>query len=195
MVNHADEAFSKLPKKAHWRIPDQQDALAHFDFEGLKSSDELETLVAKRMDEINVPGSGAGKTNLPELPGWEGSLSARRLVPGAASHGSDLPRIIEGQTWLKGTAGNAGKVPAQIAEKLNGREFSDFNKFRKAFWQEVAADPVLSKQFSPSNVTLMKSGKAPYAHETQQIGSRVQYELDHMEELQYGGSVYDMNNI
>ncbi|BCS88803.1 tRNA (adenosine(37)-N6)-threonylcarbamoyltransferase complex ATPase subunit type 1 TsaE [Pseudodesulfovibrio sediminis] len=78
MVSHADEAFSKLQKKLINEYPDLQDALAHFDFDSLKSSDELETLVAKRMDEINVPASGAGKTNLPELPGWEGSLSARR---------------------------------------------------------------------------------------------------------------------
>jgi filamentous hemagglutinin len=88
-------------------------------------------------------------------------LSARRLDPGAASHGSNLPRVVEGQTWLKGTAGNAGKVPAQIAEKLNGRQFADFNDFRKAFWLEVAADPVLSKQFSHSNIVEMKKEMLP----------------------------------
>ncbi|WP_229590775.1 DUF637 domain-containing protein [Pseudodesulfovibrio sediminis] len=60
MVNHADEAFSKLQKKLIDEYPDLQDALTHFDFDSLKSSDELETLVAKRMDEINVPASGAG---------------------------------------------------------------------------------------------------------------------------------------
>ena len=137
----------------------------------------------------------AKKANLPALPGWEGSLSARRMAPGAASHGSNLPLIAEGQTWLKGTAGNAGKVPAQIAEKLNGKQFADFNKFREAFWQEVAADPVLSKQFSPSNQSRMASGRAPVALDTQQVGGRKRYELDHAEELQHGGNVYDMNNI
>jgi filamentous hemagglutinin len=137
----------------------------------------------------------AKKTGLPELPGWEGSLSARRLEPGAASHGSNLPRIVEGETWLKGTAGNAGKIPSQIAEKLNGREFKNFDKFREAFWMEVAADPVLSKQFSKSNRKLMSDGYAPYAVDLEHVGGRVKYELDHAVELQHGGNVYDMNNI
>lgn len=109
--------------------------------------------------------------------------------------GRDLPRIIEGQRWLRGTAGNAAKVPAQIAEKLNGRQFNDFNAFRKAFWGEVASDPVLNKQFSPGNISLMKNGKAPFTHHTQSLGKRGRFELDHYIEIQNGGGVYDMNNI
>ncbi|QJB56882.1 DUF637 domain-containing protein [Pseudodesulfovibrio sp. zrk46] len=137
----------------------------------------------------------AKKTGLPQLPGWEGSLSARRLAPGAASHGSNLPRIVEGERWLKGNVGNAGKVPAQIAERLNGRQFKDFNEFRRAFWTEVGNDPVLSKQFNPGNQQLMKDGYAPFPDLKQQVGGRKRYELDHVEELQHGGNVYDMNNI
>ncbi|BCS88804.1 hypothetical protein PSDVSF_20460 [Pseudodesulfovibrio sediminis] len=78
---------------------------------------------------------------------------------------------------------------------MNGKEFASFNDFRKSFWQEVAADPVLSKQFSAGNRTIMKKGNAPYASIDEQVGGRVKYELDHVQELQHGGNVYDMNNI
>ena len=109
--------------------------------------------------------------------------------------GRDLPRIIDDQRCLRGTAGNAAEIPAQIAEKLNDRQFSDFNAFRKAFWGEVASDPVLSKQFSPSNLIEMKKGNAPFAAITQSSGGRVKYELDHSIEIQNGGGVYDMENL
>jgi filamentous hemagglutinin len=110
-------------------------------------------------------------------------------------HGSDLPRINEGDRWLRGTDGNAGKVPAQIAEKLSGRQFKDFNESREAFWKEVAADPVLSKQFGNSDRYLMKNGRPPVAVKGQQVGGRKRYELDHVIEIQNGGGVYDMDNI
>ncbi len=119
----------------------------------------------------------------------------RRYLPGAASHGGSLPRVEQGDTWLKGTQGNAGKVPAQVAEKLAGREFKTFDEFRSAFWKEVADDPVLSQEFAPQSLGRMRNGNAPFAHEQQQVGGRQVYELDHMQEIQDGGNVYDMNNI
>nr|WP_246807202.1 hypothetical protein [Ensifer sp. ENS05] len=69
--------------------------------------------------------------------------SLRRSEPGVASHGGSLPRIADGQAWLRGTAGNAGKVPAQVAEKLAGRNFKSFDDFREAFWTTVSEDAVL----------------------------------------------------
>ena len=43
---------------------------------------------------------------------------------------------------------------------------------------------------------MMKTkGYAPKAPTTQQSGGRVKYELDHNDEIQHGGNVYDMNNI
>ncbi len=41
----------------------------------------------------------------------------------------------------------------------------------------------------------MSHGRAPYAAKTQQVGKRIKYELDHLQEIQHGGNVYDMNNI
>ncbi|WP_434159391.1 hemagglutinin repeat-containing protein [Sinorhizobium meliloti] len=121
--------------------------------------------------------------------------SLRRLDPGVASHGGYLPRVVDGQTWLKGTAGNAGKVPAQIAEQLAGRNFKDFNEFRGAFWVAVSKDPVLRTQFTRQNQARMKNGLAPFVVDTQGVGGRQTYELDHMLDLRNGGNVYDMDNI
>ncbi len=41
----------------------------------------------------------------------------------------------------------------------------------------------------------MKKGNAPFVRKAQQLGKRQRYELDHNHEIQYGGGVYDMNNI
>ncbi len=119
----------------------------------------------------------------------------RRNSPGAASHGGNLPEVKEGDRWLKGTQGNAGKVPAQVANKLAGREFKTFDEFRNAFWKEVANDPVLSKDFNPQSLGRMKKGMAPYVDPSESVGGRRVYELDHMQEIQDDGNVYDMNNI
>ena len=60
--------------------------------------------------------------------------------------------------------------------------------------------PVLSSQFTRANQTLMRKGHAPFAALDQQVvrgqaRGRVKYELDHVQELQNGGNVFDMNNI
>lgn len=121
--------------------------------------------------------------------------AVRRFYPGVASHGGSLPRITEGTAWLQGSQGNAGRIPAQIAEQLSGMQFRNFDHFRQEFWKAVYRDPVLRQQFSPSNQTLMRAGNAPFAPETQQVGGRMRYEIDHLDELQYGGNVYDMDNL
>ncbi len=118
-----------------------------------------------------------------------------RYLPGTASNGPGLPRISEGEQWLRGSDGNAGRVPAQIAEKLQGRTFRDFDEFRSAFWIEVSLDPILSPQFSVGNRALMARGNAPVAVKGQQVGGRFVYEIDHVKEIQDGGNVYDMNNL
>ncbi len=129
------------------------------------------------------------------LPSADARALVRRNEPGVASHGGDLPTIREGDTWLKGSDGNAAKVPSQVAEKLAGRKFNNFDELREAFWEAAADDPVLSKQFDPRSLTLMKNGRAPYARLEQQVGGRAKYELDHNQPISNGGNVYDLNNI
>ena len=123
-----------------------------------------------------------------------GPSQNRRMSPGVASHSGELPRVKAGQTWLKGR-GTAGKIPLQVAQKLQGQQFRDFNHFRSAFWKQVYKDPILRKQFSRENQTLIAKGQAPFAPRDQQVGKRQRYELDHVQELQKGGNVYDMNNL
>lgn len=89
----------------------------------------------------------------------------------------------------------AGFVPSSIAAKLNGRGFNNFDEFRNAFWQEVAADKDLSSQFSERDLSLMRKGYAPIADKEQRLGRQRSYILHHIMPIKQGGSVYDMNNI
>jgi hypothetical protein len=98
--------------------------------------------------------------------------------------------------WLEAAGKELGSpVPSQIADKLRGREFSSFDGFRKAFWTEVSKDPELIKQFRPGNRGNLKSGNAPIAIPSEWYGEVKRYEIHHIEEIQHGGAVYDVDNM
>ena len=141
-----------------------------------------------------VDQSDAGALNGSLLPPPR-TAAEWRNSPGQAFSSGGLSYVKDGDKWLRGTQSNAGKVPKQIADKLNGQQFKNFGEFRQKFWNEVAKDPVLSKNFTPQNRQRMLNGRAPFASTTQQVGGRKVYELDHNQEIQNGGSVYDANNI
>jgi len=87
-----------------------------------------------------------------------GKLAQLRRLPGIVK---GVGRVIQGDRWLRGSQGNAGFVPAQIAQRLAGRNFKNFDRFREAFWQEVAADANLSKGFTFDDLVAMRKGNAP----------------------------------
>ncbi|MDW6093302.1 S-type pyocin domain-containing protein [Vibrio rhizosphaerae] len=102
---------------------------------------------------------------------------------------------ITGQ-WLEAAGKELGSpVPSQIADQLRGREFSSFDGFRKAFWKAVSRDEVLSSQFNEGNQELIRNGFAPFPRFREQVGGREKYEIHHVEEIQHGGSVYDVDNM
>ena len=99
---------------------------------------------------------------------------------------------------MLGTEGNAGPIPRQIADRMRGRQFQDFNHFRAEFWKEAAADPHLAGHFSDANRVLMAQGKAPFVVPTQVTnpGRAGQvYNLHHRRAIEDGGSVYDLDNL
>ncbi|WP_241652279.1 HNH endonuclease signature motif containing protein [Yersinia sp. 2105 StPb PI] len=91
--------------------------------------------------------------------------------------------------------GLGARIPSQIADKLRGQEFSSFDKFRAAFWEEVSQDPELAGQFSPLNLNRMKQGYAPYPIPTEQVGGREKFELHHIKFIRDDGAVYDIENL
>ncbi|MGX5089354.1 HNH endonuclease signature motif containing protein [Enterobacter sp. UPMP2052] len=95
--------------------------------------------------------------------------------------------------WLNQELG--APVPDQIADKLRGRKFANFDSFRKAFLQEVSKDPALSKQFTVSNRSRMAAGKAPKARKLDASGKRTSFEIHHINEISKGGDVYNIDNL
>ncbi|MEY1236668.1 HNH endonuclease [Providencia manganoxydans] len=101
-----------------------------------------------------------------------------------------------GEQWLEdANKGNGVPIPEQIAEKLRGKKFKTFDKFRKAFWEEVSKDPELFDQFCDANKGNIKKGKAPVPVEEEQVGGRVKFELHHEEPIAQGGEVYGIDNL
>lgn len=107
-----------------------------------------------------------------------------RNSPGKAYSSIHLKEYKDGEAWLKN---DGAPVPKQIADKLSGRYYKNFDEFRKDFWKEVAKDPVLSKQFTKGNLITMSKGNAPAAPLSEQVGGRIKFELDHNHEIQDGG--------
>ncbi|MCY9829482.1 S-type pyocin domain-containing protein, partial [Vibrio chagasii] len=115
-----------------------------------------------------------------------------RGKPGTVTgHGEDIDGI-----WLeKASEGLGSPIPSQIADKLRGREFSNFDAFRKAFWIEVSKDEQLMSKFKGSNRAQIRKGNAPFTPINEYNGKVKRFEIHHVEEIQHGGAVYDMDNL
>nr|WP_255639581.1 S-type pyocin domain-containing protein [Leclercia sp. Marseille-Q4284] len=99
-------------------------------------------------------------------------------------------------TWLAdANQGNGSPIPSQIADKLRGHTFSNFDRFREAFWEEVSKDPELSQQFRRHNLGNIKNGKAPAPKTSEQVGGKVKYDIHHIKPIAEGGEVYDVDNL
>lgn len=98
--------------------------------------------------------------------------------------------------WLSdANTGNGSPIPSQIADRLRGQTFTDFDQFRKAFWLEVSRDPGLLEQFNRGNTGNIKVGKAPSPRENEQVGGKVKYEIHHIKPIVEGGEVYNIDNM
>lgn len=127
------------------------------------------------------------------LNGEQPTATQIRNTAGTAAGGENLPEVTG--PWLRGSEGNAGRIPGQIADNLRGQSFKSFDDFREAFWKEVGKDPDLSAQFSPSNVTRMGDGHSPFTAPGQAFRGGRNYVLHHLTPIWDGGGVYDMDNL
>ncbi|WP_280137086.1 RHS repeat-associated core domain-containing protein [Methylobacterium indicum] len=116
--------------------------------------------------------------------------SPRNQTGIASGTGSDV-----GNKWLRGTSGNAGKTPKQVADQLRGKSFKNFDEYRSAYWKAVAATPELANQFSARNVLRMSQGNAPFVTGDQAVGKAKTYVLHHRQPIWDNGAVYDSDNI
>ncbi|MBC8952496.1 HNH endonuclease signature motif containing protein [Xenorhabdus sp. PB62.4] len=91
---------------------------------------------------------------------------------------------------------NSSPIPKEVANKLRGKKFSSFNKFRQAIWTEVGKVPKLMSQIkSKNNKKVISNGRSPFARKKDQVGGRKRLELHHVEEIQHGGEVYNVDNL
>lgn len=115
-----------------------------------------------------------------------------RYEPGIASgHGA----VIDG-IWLgEATRGEGAKIPAQVADQLRGRTFRDFDHFREWVWLLVSRDQELAAQLSAISRQQTSKGNAALVDEDDAVGRRATFELHHLQQIQHGGAVYDVDNI
>jgi hypothetical protein len=115
-----------------------------------------------------------------------------RQTPGIVTGvGEDVSGI-----WLAGAGTGIGvPIPTRIADKLRGREFSSFDKFREAFWKEIVNEPELAEPFIQGNLKRMQNGLSPKVRKQDRVGERTSFELHHIQHVADNGAVYDLDNL
>jgi hypothetical protein len=97
------------------------------------------------------------------------------------------------QPWSTGK--REMSIAKQVADRLRGRHFTNWGRFREAHWRTVADTPELAAEFSPQNRALMEKGKAPGVLKSERLGEQRKYHIHHIKELEHGGDVYNLDNM
>ena len=112
------------------------------------------------------------------------------------------PGVVTGQgqdvsgIWLAGAGTGLGApIPARIADQLRGKKFKSFDDFRAAMWTAVGNDAELLSQFNSTNKDWLGKGNSPFAPKAERNGENARYEIHHIENIQHGGAVYDLENL
>ncbi|MBT2374402.1 S-type pyocin domain-containing protein [Pseudomonas fluorescens] len=118
-------------------------------------------------------------------------VSARHESGVVTGQGQDVSGI-----WLAGAGAGLGvRIPTRIADQLRGQKFRRFDDFRAALWTAIGNDSELLSQFKPTNQGKLLNGKAPFAQRPEHNGENARYEIHHIENIQHGGAVYDVDNL
>ncbi|AZD21596.1 Colicin E3 [Pseudomonas chlororaphis subsp. aurantiaca] len=118
-------------------------------------------------------------------------LSVRKTPGTVTGQGQDI-----GGTWLAGAGSGLGSpIPTEIADQLRGREFRNFDAFRRAFWRTVGENPTLFGQFNQRAQKRLSTGNAPAVLDRDAVGKRGTFELHHIEQIADGGEVYNVDNL
>lgn len=118
-------------------------------------------------------------------------INARHSPGAVTGQGQDVSGI-----WLAGAGTGLGSpIPTRIADQLHGRKFKSFDDFRAALWTAVGNDAELNSQFKPNNQDFLAKGNSPFAPKEERNGENGRYEIHHIEHVQHGGAVYDIDNL
>jgi hypothetical protein len=143
-------------------------------------------------------------------PTPEGSpaTAALRAQPGRASGGQSLPEIsgqwfpelrdpVKSRGITKTKDIRVAQIPGQIAKRMRGMDFKNFDDFRETFWKMVANDPVLRQGWTLRNLQRMENGLAPFVAPSERVGggSNAVYQLNHKQAIKNAGEVYNLDNI
>lgn len=62
-------------------------------------------------------------------------------------------------------------------------------------WTAVGNDAELLSQFNSTNKDWLAKGNSPFAPKAERNGENARYEIHHIENIQHGGAVYDIENL
>jgi len=119
-------------------------------------------------------------------------FKSRRYEPGTAVGTSNA---AEGPWPGEAAREEGASLPARIANLHRGKDFRNFDTFRRSIWKSIANDPELAAHFDSRSLRRMAKGNAPIVDEKDIYMSQLTYVLHHVTPISEGGGVYDMTNI
>ena len=119
----------------------------------------------------------------------------RRNSPGVATMSTALADAAKDWLALSVRTKDGARIPGQVANKLAGRRFKDFDSLRRALWMTIADTPELAEGFSPSNLARMRLGYAPMAPDFKDGSRYGRFELHHDPAIGNDGPVFDLSTI
>ncbi|MFI8555984.1 S-type pyocin domain-containing protein [Pseudomonas putida] len=103
-------------------------------------------------------------------------------------------RILGGDLLAEGKEEEFA-ILANVARKLQGKEFRNFGAFRRQLWKAIALNNELSEKLDNFSLSIMQKGLAPIVPKNERVGGRIKYEIHHVREISKGGGVYDLDNM
>ena len=110
----------------------------------------------------------------PTTPMGRPATSLMRREPGVATGGKSLKdstgTLFPQAQGRPGVDPRIAAFPRQIARRMRGMHFKNFDDFRETFWKMVANDPALGKGWRADNLARMRDGRPPRAPSSEAIG-------------------------
>jgi len=96
IIEHSDDAIGELRSTLHSKFPDLKADLDNFNFDGLKNSDELNKILAKKKGDTDIPNSGGSSSGGSSSGGSHGNSSGGK-PDGSTSGAVDIATQVHAE--------------------------------------------------------------------------------------------------
>lgn len=129
------------------------------------------------------------------VPGFEPLYLSFAPRPPGSGVANGEGELAPADWWALAQQPQGATFPAQVAEKLRWREFTDRQSFEAAFWSNVAAEDVFFSPLSDANRNRINNGMAPVVPRSQWVGDKREIELRYVDVERGQSDPFNFDNL